>query len=170
VDHHILASIPVPNDAGHLSIAALAYLLTHHLGKSSAFDIIRCYNRLWLALPEAAKTRQDEDSSRVIDETLSQIKLSVGSLASLYPSNSNAPALIEPNTRQTLTHQQLSSFIQNFRLPIFGSATSTKPVVVLALPNGPLLGLACLAVSLYYCAALISTTEELSSSRLRRSS
>lgn len=154
---NLLASIPVPDDAGYMSLAGLAYVLSLVHGTSSAFDIIRTYNRLWLALPEAAKTYKDEQSGRVAEETLSQVKLSVGNLASLFLSSSNTPALIEPNKRKALTHQQLSSFIQSFHLPICGSATSPKPVIVLALPNGPLLGLVCLAVSSYYPAAPINT-------------
>lgn len=154
----LLASIPVPDDAGCMSLAALAYVLSHNVRKPSPFDIIRCYNRLWLALPEAAKTCQDNNSALVAQEALSQVKLSVGNLAALFLSSNNTPALIEPNNRNILTHEQLSSFIQNFRLPLSHNVISPKPVVVLALPNGPLLGLACLAVSSYYTVAPLSAT------------
>jgi hypothetical protein len=142
----------IPDTDGYLSIAALAWLLSQRGIDLSTFDIIRCYNKLWTALPEAAKAGQDEHAGKFIQDAVSHVTSSISSLSSLFLSDSDLPALIDPINQRTMTHQQLFTFVRNFRLPLTGTVTSSKPVVVLALPNGPLLGLACLAVSSYYTA------------------
>ena len=149
----LLASIPVIPNTSCLPLASLAFLLSRHLGSTPNFAVIQCYLRLWLALPEAAKAGHDEDTAPTLQILNNQIALSLGTLPSLFISDSGLPSLIDPTTRKILTHQQLSTFIQNFSLPIISNTVSPKPVVVLALPNGYILGLGCLAVSSYYTAA-----------------
>ncbi|KAF5981973.1 coenzyme A synthetase [Fusarium bulbicola] len=53
-----------------------------------------------------------------------------------------------------ITHRELRQFVDNFQLPV---NTSTKrPVVSIALPNGPLLAATCVAVTTYYTASPIN--------------
>jgi acyl-CoA synthetase (AMP-forming)/AMP-acid ligase II/acyl carrier protein len=151
------AAIPVSEDAGALSLSALAFLFSQGVPDTSTFDILRCYTRLWAGLPEVAKTCQDEYATPALEDVLSQVKSSIGSLPSLFQSESNRPALVDPTSQRTLTHGQLSSFIRDFKLPLAHDISESKPVVVLALPNGYLLGLTLLAVSSYCTSAPINT-------------
>jgi hypothetical protein len=149
----LLESIPVLEDSGCLSLSILALVLSQYPGRIPSFDVIRCYTKHWLVLPEAAKAGHDEESKPTIQNTFEQICLSIGTLPSLFSSNSDTTALVDPTTQKFLTHQQLSVFIRDFSLPVHNTEASSKPIVVLALPNGFLLGLASLAVSSYYTAA-----------------
>jgi acyl-CoA synthetase (AMP-forming)/AMP-acid ligase II/acyl carrier protein len=154
----LLASIPVLPDTNCLPLASLAFLLAQHQGPIPTFAIIRCYLKLWLELPEAAKAGHDKDTASILQNVYKQITLSIGTLQSLFISSSDLPSLIDPTTQKTLTHHQLSTFIQNFSLPVLPRRVGPKPVVVLALPNGYLLGLGCLAVSSYYTTAPLNIT------------
>jgi acyl-CoA synthetase (AMP-forming)/AMP-acid ligase II/acyl carrier protein len=149
----LLESIPVFEDAHCLSLSLLALVLLQYPGPIPSFDVIRCYTKHWLALPEAAKAGHDEESKPILQNTFEQICLSIGTIPSLFSSSSDTPALVDPTTQKFLTHQQLSVFVRDFSLPVPIIEASSKPVVVLALPNGFLLGLASLAVSSYYTAA-----------------
>ena len=71
--------------------------------------------------------------------------------------NEGRPALLNARANSFLTHHELKRFIQNFNLGL-ANPGSGKPKVVVALPNGPLLALACLAVSTYYTLVPISTS------------
>jgi acyl-CoA synthetase (AMP-forming)/AMP-acid ligase II/acyl carrier protein len=149
----LLESIPVLEDAGCLSLSLLASVLSQYPGPIPSFDVIRCYAKHWLALPEAAKAGLDEASNSMIQNTFKQICLSIGTLPSSFSSKSDMPALVDPTTQKFLTHHQLAVFIRDFGLPLYIPKADSKPIVVLALPNGFLLGLASLAVSSYYTAA-----------------
>lgn len=155
---NLLSSIPAQDSVGYLPLLALKYLISQADQSLPAFDIIRCYNKLWIALPESAKTGLDKEADLVVRKTYSQVKSSVGSLTSLLLLNSDLPALVDPTTKVHLTHRQLSLFIHNFDLPISHSTGESKPIIVIALPNGPLLGIACLAVSSYYTAVPLNTS------------
>ncbi|CZR62462.1 related to coenzyme a synthetase [Phialocephala subalpina] len=148
----LLASIPVLPDASCLPLALLSFILARHQGSVPSFDIIRCYTKLWLALPEVSKAGQDEDSTVILQEAHNQLCLSIGTIASHF-TNATTRALIDPESHRSLTHQQLSTFITSFALPLNISSNASKPRVAIALPLGYLLALACLAVSSYYTAA-----------------
>lgn len=60
------------------------------------------------------------------------------------------PAIIEPGTARPLTHLAISNIVRNFRLR---GSTAQPPTVAIALRNGPLLAVACLATAAHYVAA-----------------
>ncbi|KAL3419311.1 peroxisomal-coenzyme a synthetase [Phlyctema vagabunda] len=152
---NLLSSIPIHNGAGCLSLAALSLLLSQYQGSStSTFDIIRTYNKIWRSLPEVVKAGHDEDATSLVQQTFSDMKSHLQHLPGLFISSS-LPALIDPTTQKHITHHGLSSFIQNFRLPGVHDDKNSN-VVAVALQNGHLLGLACLAVASYYTAAPIN--------------
>jgi acyl-CoA synthetase (AMP-forming)/AMP-acid ligase II len=74
--------------------------------------------------------------------------------------------LIEPNDRpalrfsdghgQFISHRNLHDFVRGFRLPSAVTSSAERPVVCVALPNGPLLAAICLGVATYYVAAPIN--------------
>ncbi|TVY18028.1 putative peroxisomal-coenzyme A synthetase, partial [Lachnellula arida] len=104
------------------------------------------------ALPESIKAGQDKNAAPVLQEILRKITADLY-LSSLFMPDSQAPALIDPTIKKTISHQKLSSFVNSFSLPIHPPKNDTKAIVSLALPNGYLLGLACLAVASCYIAA-----------------
>jgi acyl-coenzyme A synthetase/AMP-(fatty) acid ligase len=63
------------------------------------------------------------------------------------------PAIYSASTRDFITHAQLKDFVQGFRLP---ARNIGRNVVAVALPNGPMLAAAIIAVSTYYTAAPIT--------------
>jgi len=60
------------------------------------------------------------------------------------------PAIIQPGIPRPLTHFTIANIVRNFQLR---GATAQVPTVAIALRNGPLLALACLAVAAHYVAA-----------------
>jgi acyl-CoA synthetase (AMP-forming)/AMP-acid ligase II/acyl carrier protein len=149
----LLELIPTQENSGAIPLACLVFLLSRCPGSLPTFDILRLYRKLTLGLPNSVTTGQDGEENSISQEALSQVTASCASLPSLFLPDCVLPALIDPVTQRHLTHQHLSIFIRNFRLPQDFSALASKPVVALALPNGPLLGLSCLAVAAYYTAA-----------------
>jgi acyl-CoA synthetase (AMP-forming)/AMP-acid ligase II/acyl carrier protein len=149
----ILDAIPTLENSGIIPLASLGFLLSRYPEYLPIFDILRCYGKLWLGLPNAIKAKQRGDETAILQEVLAQVKASCDNLTSLFLTDSVLPALIDPTTQRSLTHQQIAFFIQTFKLPINASKVSPRPVVALALPNGFQLGLACLAVAAYYTAA-----------------
>lgn len=108
-------------------------------------------------MPEAGKAGHDERMARIAATAESQVKSSYSGLPDLFTKNSDRDAFIDPASNKTLSHRALSTFIDNFSLPVPTTA-GPKPIVVVALSNGPLLALACMAVSSYYTAAPINST------------
>lgn len=154
----LLASIPETEQPSGIPLEYLSFLLTNHeRSPVPVFDLLRCYLRLWHCLPEDVKSGHDQDGSLSATRTLAQVKARVVSLPALLDLNSNNghPAFIDPLTKTALSHRLLSHFIRNFSLPIAYQGPS-KPIVVIALPNGPLLALACMATVSYYTAAPIN--------------
>lgn len=149
----LVASIPVLPDVGCTPLALLSSALARYQGSVSSFDIIRCYTKLWLALPEASKAGRDEDSLVILQEAQNQLCQSIGTVVSHFMSSATSEALIDPKGHRSLTHQQLSTFITSFALPLHPSSNAPKPRIAIALPLGYLLALACLAVSSFYTAA-----------------
>ena len=127
------------------------------LSSACVFDLTRCYSRLWRALPENVKSGNDPKFSTLIDESLKQVKNSYQDLLKLLHPDCDKPAISDSHYHKHLSHRALSRFIKDFRLPV-PIYNNTKPTIVIALPNGPLLGLACLAVATYYTAAPINST------------
>lgn len=154
----LLASIPQTEIPNGLPLKFLSFHLdTHANAPIPVFSLLRCYLRLWHCLPEGAKSGLDQEGFAAATRTLNQVKARVGSLPALLNLNSrnDQAAFVDPLTKSVLSHRMLSQFIGNFTLPITGEE-SCKPIVVIALPNGPLLALACLAITSYYTAAPIN--------------
>lgn len=151
----ILGSLPSTEAASYAPLSLLSSILSLTPGSWPVFDLVRTHARLWRSLPEEAKAGRSSSYSNLIEASLSQVKSSYSSLADLYYAVSDKPAIYDPETQRYLTHRILHSFIRRFRLPITRSE-GEKPVIAVALPNGPLLGLAVLAVATYYTAAPIN--------------
>ncbi|KAH8668558.1 hypothetical protein BX600DRAFT_538526 [Xylariales sp. PMI_506] len=84
---------------------------------------------------------------------LLQLSDKIGVLDSL--SDVDRPAIYSTLTTEFITHRQLKQSIESFKLPT-SHFTAKKPVVAVALPNGPLLAAGVLAVSTYYVAAPVT--------------
>lgn len=153
-----LASLPSSLDAQSDPLSHLSFLLDSNQHEGwPVFDLILCYNRIWHSLPEEAKVPRRNAYTDLLNKTMAQVKYSYGSMAELLYDNTK-PAIHDPATKKIITHRTISDFVHNFHLPVTASHGSKKPVVVIALPNGPLLGLTCIAVSTYYTAAPILTS------------
>jgi acyl-CoA synthetase (AMP-forming)/AMP-acid ligase II/acyl carrier protein len=149
----LLNSIPVFPGSDYLPVASLALIISQSQGPLPSFDIIKCYTRLWMLLPETSKAGQNEASKTILQDAQDSICLSVGAVRSHFTSNTHTRALIDPETHRFLTHQQVSNFIHSFALPLSDTNTPPQPTVAIGLPQGYLVALACLAVSSYYTAA-----------------
>ncbi|KAL9078001.1 MAG: hypothetical protein Q9157_003086 [Trypethelium eluteriae] len=78
-------------------------------------------------------------------------------IADLLWASNLQPSIHDPSTGKSLSHQHLFQFVRDFRLRI-PSHVSSKPVVAIALPNGPLLGITVVAVANRYTAAPINAS------------
>ncbi|KAI9693779.1 MAG: putative NRPS-like protein biosynthetic cluster [Bathelium mastoideum] len=67
------------------------------------------------------------------------------------------PCIHDPSTGRSLSHESLFQCVRDFRLDI-PSNVSSKPVVAIVLPNGPLLAVTVIAVANRYTAAPISSS------------
>lgn len=151
----ILATLPLTQAPSYAPLSLLSSLISSQPGSWPVFELIRTHAQLWKALPEAAKAGRTSSHATLIQDTLTQVKASYSSLADLYFAVSDKPAIYDPETQKYLTHRKLHSFLRQFRLPITRSE-GEKPIIAVALPNGPLLGLAVLAVATYYTAAPVN--------------
>ena len=67
------------------------------------------------------------------------------------------PSIHDPSTGRSLSHQSLFQLVRDFRLRI-PQYLSSKPVVAIILPNGPLLAVTVIAVASRYTAAPINAS------------
>jgi hypothetical protein len=151
----LLRALPLTEQPSYAPLDLLDTLLDSTSVGWPIFELILAHSRLWRHLPEDAKAGRTSTHAELLSKTLQQVKSSYSSLLDLYSDISLEPALINPETQQSLSHERLRSFLKHFRLPIHISG-SQRPVVAVALPNGPLLGLAVLAVATYYTAAPVN--------------
>ncbi|KAG9992156.1 acetyl-CoA synthetase-like protein, partial [Aureobasidium melanogenum] len=82
------------------------------------------------------------------------MKNTYSDVCSLLP-ESDTPAIYGASSSNPITHRRLHQFVRDFSLPT-KQTTGTRSVVALALPNGPVLGLALLATATYYTAAPVT--------------
>ena len=153
----LLKSIPRGYEPSCVPLASFWFIVRIIPDRWPIFDLIRCHSRLWGALPESVKSGNDPKFLRLVDQSLKQVKDSYQDLLGLLHPDCDKPAISDSQHHKHLSHRALSRFIKDFRLPI-PSYNSTTPTVVVALPNGPLLALACLAVATYYTAVPINST------------
>ncbi|KAF2664340.1 hypothetical protein BT63DRAFT_106551 [Microthyrium microscopicum] len=138
------------------SINALTSLRTCLERKSfqpSIYTLIRCYTQCWKCLPESIKSGVDDQYNDLIESTLDLVKSRYQSLLDLLPENHGGPTIIDPISHRSISQRTLASFVQSFKLP---GVDPARPVVALALPNSPLLGLVSIAVATYYTLAPIN--------------
>ena len=112
-------------------------------------DLIPCYQAIWKRLPERVKSGKDKSGWHDVDRVHALVKNRSPTIAECLHPNSNRPALIEPRTKQSLSHAALARFVQQFDLGIDYDLGANRRVAVV-LPNGPVLAVANLAVSNYY--------------------
>lgn len=133
-------------------------LLSISLQQSQAswptLDLIRCHSKLSRSLREANPFGDSNESVALVKDTAYRIKQTYQSLADFIPITSD-PALFTTNTEKYLSHDYLRDFVSHFSVPI-EEQQGRKPVVSIALPNGPLLAAVCIAVTAHYTAAPIN--------------
>lgn len=148
----MLSQIPVPDHPSYLPLATLTTLLESNLRRWPTLDLLRKHIDLWKCLPEEAKAGRSRGPAKdLVDRALLACKKSYASIFDFLHDSLRSAALIEPETRASLTHAQLAQWMRSFRLP--ASSGFEKPVVAIALPNGPLLALTVLATATYFVAA-----------------
>ena len=152
---HLLSTIPSTCEPSSIPIACLSFILTIAPRQFPVLDLINFYTKIWRVLPDDAKSGRDLSTSHLAATTLAQVKNSYRDLTELIPSQSLKAAIQESQSQTYLSHRSLSTFVRNFSLPVRQHGRE-KPIIVIALPNGPLLGLACIAVATYYTAAPIN--------------
>ncbi|KAF3771381.1 hypothetical protein M406DRAFT_33731 [Cryphonectria parasitica EP155] len=117
-------------------------------------DLIRCHSRLGALHRGLGPSGSSEESKALLQDTACHIKQTYRSLADFIPHKPGA-ALYRSDTAKYISHQYLQEFVEQFALPI-ESQEKSKPVVSIALPNGPLLAAVCVAVTAHYVAAPIN--------------
>jgi acyl-CoA synthetase (AMP-forming)/AMP-acid ligase II len=148
----LLASTPPSPNHSYNASLGLKNCLEERRGAWPVFDLLRCQTQLLNALPEAAKAGRATDSVDLINATLERVKKSYGSLGD-FLQESDKPALRFNN--QLITHRSLHKFVRSFRIPT-PAPSPRKPVVCIALANGPILAATCIATATYYTAAPIT--------------
>ncbi|CAJ0553239.1 Ff.00g117510.m01.CDS01 [Fusarium sp. VM40] len=146
---HLLASIPVTSESSIQPLNLLHVLLQEIPGPWPVFELIKCFTRVYTNLPESTKTGKDHDSSALLQQTSELVKKSYTSFAQFLSHDDN-PALRASSGGDVITHRELQQFVSDFRLPVDTPTQRQKPIVSIALPNGPLLAATCIAVATYY--------------------
>lgn len=149
----LLSSIPSLSTPSYRPLYLLFILLTELPGPWPTLALAQCHGRLVQNLPNgAAPDDGDGDSTWLVRATEDLIKQSYDSVLDfLY--QDDRPALYSHTKGRYITHKALHTFVTNFSLP--EGVRDDKPVVALAIPNGPLLSAVCIAVATYYTAALV---------------
>ncbi|PNS19318.1 hypothetical protein CAC42_2495 [Sphaceloma murrayae] len=151
----ILASVPLTAEPSVAPLSILHTLLTFIPGRWPVFDVQCCFARVWKHLPEhvkAGKPSKDLDFAAKVQD---QVKGTYSGMLDLLPTT-DRPAIKDSHSATRLSHDRLAEFIRAFRLPDHSSIAGCQKIA-LALPNGPLLGLAILVTTTYYTACPLST-------------
>ncbi|KAI8310161.1 putative peroxisomal-coenzyme A synthetase [Colletotrichum sp. SAR11_59] len=149
----ILRSLYAPKEPSLRPLYLLYTLLTEIPGSWPPLPLIDCHTRLTRCLPEGTKTNPDEDSKWLIEKTRRLVKESYHSFGQ-FIGRDDRPALRSTSPANYITHRGLRNFVECFRLPL--EHGTRNPIVAIALPNGPLLAAAAMAVATYYTAAPIN--------------
>ncbi|KAF5543338.1 coenzyme a synthetase [Fusarium mexicanum] len=149
----LLAAIPTAQQHSISSLYTLCYLLEELPGQWPSFQLIKTYTRLYTQLPEDAKPKSTHELSSLIEKTSALVKRSYTSFAKFIGCD-DKPALRAPTDEDVITHRELRQSVDNFQLPV--DSFTKRPVVSIALPNGPLLAATCIAVTTYYTASPIN--------------
>ncbi|KAL9570946.1 hypothetical protein ACKAV7_005283 [Fusarium commune] len=149
----LLAAIPTTQEHSISCLYTLCHLLEKLPGPWPVFQLIKTYTRIYTLLPEDAKTNSTHELSSLIKQASTLVKSSYTSFAQFIGCD-DEPALRAPTNEDVITHRELRHFVDNFQLPV--DASNKRPVVSIALPNGPLLAATCIAVTNYYTASPIN--------------
>ncbi|KAI9371943.1 hypothetical protein BJX61DRAFT_553304 [Aspergillus egyptiacus] len=112
-------------------------------------DLLRCYQDIWLQLPETARGGRDAQTNQALDQLRRRLKENYSSFPDTLRNDPSRPALIDPQANQEISYARLRSFIHDFDLGL-PCPPQGRPRVAVMLPNGPTLALACLAVPTRY--------------------
>ncbi|KAL4982610.1 hypothetical protein BDW68DRAFT_182381 [Aspergillus falconensis] len=140
---------------GAKGLERLDGLLSDHDGADTstepwlAVDLLRCYQDIWLSLPEHVRDGRDASINTTLQRIQHRMKHRTASLPDLLPDDPNRPALIDPASNQELSYARLRSFVNGFELGLPFPAQG-RPRVAVMLPNGPILALAVLAIANRY--------------------
>lgn len=136
------------------ALEALSVSLQQNPTSWSTLDLIRYHSKLSRSLRDADPSGASNTSLALVRDAAHEIKQTYQSLADFIPDQSTA-ALYTTNTSKYISHRYLREFVSRFSLPV-KSHGKRKPVVSIALPNGPLLAAVCIAVTTHYTAAPIN--------------
>ena len=148
----LLAALPTTGESSTRPLQILHDLLKEESGPWPVFALVKCLTRVYKHLPEDVKTGKDETSAILLRETSDLVKASYSSLAQ-FIAPENKPALRASSGGDVISHRELHNFVTDFTLPV---STGCKPIVSIAVPNGPLLAATCTAVTTYYTASPIN--------------
>ncbi|KAL3450327.1 hypothetical protein BJX65DRAFT_315869 [Aspergillus insuetus] len=112
-------------------------------------DILRCYQDIWLNLPEPVRDGRDASTNQILERIQQCMKQNMPSFSDLLPNDPSRPALICPQSNQQISYAKLQEFIRAFDLGLPCPAQG-RPRVAVMLPNGPILALAVLAIANRY--------------------
>jgi long-subunit acyl-CoA synthetase (AMP-forming) len=112
-------------------------------------DILRCYQDIWLNLPESVRDGRNARTNQILQRIQQRMKQNMPSFSDLLPNDPSRPALICPQSNQQISYAKLQEFIRAFDLGL-PCPTQGRPRVAVMLPNGPILALAVLAIANRY--------------------
>ncbi|PHH76665.1 hypothetical protein CDD80_1343 [Ophiocordyceps camponoti-rufipedis] len=149
----ILSCIPSSSDASDRPLHLLHTLLTALVGSWPPSALVACYSRVMKVLSDEAKTLPDDRLCSLMEGTQAMVEASYGSLLD-FIERSERPALrAGPGEDGFFTYRGLHELAEKLWLPKEEEVTRKKPVVALALANGPLLAALVVAVTTWYTAA-----------------
>ncbi|OAQ74999.1 peroxisomal-coenzyme A synthetase [Purpureocillium lilacinum] len=149
----VLARIAEVSRPSRRALRVLHTLLTEVPGPWPTLALLRCHARLSKSVLETTEVGHHNQSEVSASATASLVKSLCGPLTDLIRRTAS-PALRTPSSDSSISHTELREFATNFRLPVL--PTARKPVVAVALPNGPLLAATCIAVATWYTAAPVN--------------
>ncbi|KAH7116342.1 peroxisomal-coenzyme A synthetase [Dactylonectria macrodidyma] len=147
----LLSSIVASSSPSYRPLHLLYVALLHLPPPWQTLDLIKHHARILKYLPKESKEPPDY-SVELVSAVARLVKENCPPINSLLWNNS-LPALRFSDPEVYITHRQLSQFVDSFALP---SSGTKRPVVCIALPNGPLLAAICVAVMTSYVAAPIN--------------
>lgn len=136
------------------SLQKLSSSLEQGLGPWATLDLIRHHSKLSRSARSDNPFADPNDSAELIEHTAGQIKGTYKSLADFIPDKPEA-ALRVLSVDRYIPHDYLRQFVSGFCLPLENQGPR-KPVVSIALPNGPLLAAMCMAVTTHYIASPVN--------------
>lgn len=118
-------------------------------------DLVRYHSRLSRSLRGANPSDGLGNVNSLVEDTADRIKKTYASIADFISENPDA-ALRSTNVEKYISHAYLRNFAAGFTLPLEQQG-ERKPVISIALPNGPLLAALCIAVTTHYIAAPVNS-------------